>query len=578
MGSEVTNKAYVGATNVISSVGFSSEECFSALEGYISGIKPIDDAAIYEHPILAASIDWAKLNEKALALGLEDYTSIERLMILSVKSVIDKSGVNLSNNDTILLISSTKGNVDMLESGLEPFDSKAYLWKMGQRVAKYFSAVNEPEIISNACISGVSAAVIASRLVRSGRYRHAVVVGADILTRFVVSGFSAFKSVSSRPCTPYDAQRDGLTLGEGCATLLVTTDSSLSCGVVIEGGAITNDANHISGPSRTGDGLCYAIQQAMDESALTVDDVSFINAHGTATPYNDEMESKAVAMAEMCAVPVNSLKPYFGHTLGASGVIEVAMCIEQMKHGVLIATKGFNELGVPMPIRVSSEQLPMQMKRCVKTASGFGGCNAAIVLSLEEFAKEVTTASCCGEFSTLGTCTIADGKVTVDGKIAFEGEGDYSEFIRSAFKDLESPNMKFYKMDNLCKLGYLATEHLLKDKSYNPLEVGIVLANSSSSLDTDVKHQSVINEHSEAGASPAVFVYTLPNVVLGEICIRHKIQGENTFFIREKKSNDFLNSYAQMVLSRGQYKAVVYGWCEVMGSSYEGEFVIIEKK
>ena len=94
--------------------------------------------------------------------------------------------------------------------------------------------------------------------------------------------------------------------------------------------------------------------------------------------------------------------------------------------------------------------------------------------------------------------------------------------------------MKFYKMDNLCKLGYVAAEYLLKDTNYHPKEIGIILANASSSLDTDCKHQAIISKEGDKAASPAVFVYTLPNVVLGEICIRHKIQGENTFFVRRQ--------------------------------------------
>jgi len=579
MGSGVSNIAYVGATNVISSVGFTTEECFKALERYVSGIVPVDDSLLYEHPFLAAQVDWQRLSAMAKAAGLDGYTGTERMMILSIKDVLEQSGISLASKDAAVIFSSTKGNVDLLSQSVEVLDEGAYLWKMAQRVASYFNAFNKPEVISNACISGVSAAVIASRLVREGVYRHVVVVGADILTRFVVSGFSAFKSVSSRPCTPYDTNRDGLTLGEGCATILITLDKSLSCGVAVEGGAITNDANHISGPSRTGDGLCYAIEQAMQENDLTSEDISFINAHGTATPYNDQMESKAIALAGLSSVPVNSLKPYFGHTLGASGVIETVMCVEMLKHGLVIGTKGFAELGVPQPIVVSGEHQPISnMVRCVKTASGFGGCNGAVVLALEEHSKEIKVKENDGTAQRIGSCQIADGKVVVDGNVVFEAGGDFAEFIRGTFKHLEAPNMKFYKMDNLCKLGYLAAEYLLKDKKYASLDLGIILANRSSSLDTDINHQRILNEHSEAGASPAVFVYTLPNVVLGEICIRHKIQGENTFFINEDRSDSFLESYARMVLERSQYKAVIYGWCELLGNDYHAELVIIEKK
>ena len=142
---------------------------------------------------------------------------------------------------------------------------------------------------------------------------------------------------------------------------------------------------------------------------------------------------------------------------------------------------------------------------------------------------------------------------------------------------MDAPNMKFYKMDDLSKLGYIATENLLKGKSYQPTEIAIIFANSSASLDTDIKHQNILNEQLETGASPAVFVYTLPNVVLGEICIRNKIQGENTFFISKDYPKDFLETYANQLLARNKYKAVIYGWCEFLGEEYSADLTLLEK-
>lgn len=141
--------------------------------------------------------------------------------------------------------------------------------------------------------------------------------GFDLLSDFIVSGFNAFKSVSPTLCRPYDAARDGLTLGEACGAVLLTRDRRLSgTGVSVAGGGISNDANHISAPSRTGDGLWYAIRAALAEAGTGAGEVGLVNTHGTATAYNDEMESKALHLAGLCGVPCNSLKPYFGHTLG----------------------------------------------------------------------------------------------------------------------------------------------------------------------------------------------------------------------------------------------------------------------
>lgn len=570
-------RTYIGATNIISALGFSTQENFNNLVRGVSGIDVLCGTNICAEKLVAGKVAEERLGEYVARYHLESYLLLEQLMILSIMDVVEQSGIDLSSDSSAIVVSTTKGNIELLARCNGLADERVYLWDMAQRVADYFHHSQRPIVVSSACISGVSSLIVASRLLRAGKYQNVVVVGGDLLTRFVVSGFASFKSLSGRCCRPYDVSRDGLTLGEACGAILVTTDGNLSTGVTIEGGAITNDANHISGPSRTGDGLSYAMDRAMSQGGVQPLDVSFINAHGTATVFNDEMESKAIYLSGLQDVPVNSLKSYFGHTLGAAGVIESVICVEQLKAGLLLGTQGFEKLGVPQPILVSDTHFEMEMKCCLKTASGFGGCNAAMVLALEKYAKDVEgrmSVSC----SLVRTCGIVDGEIRVDDKTIQKYTGDFSEFVRVAFKTLNRPNMKFYKMDDLCKLGYLTTEYLLDGYTYTSSELAIVLANRSSSLDTDSKHQEILNRESECGVSPAVFVYTLPNVVLGEICIHHRIQGENTFFINRDVADVFLDGYAQILLEQGGYRAVVYGWCEKMGEEYSSQMKLIEKR
>lgn len=212
------------------------------------------------------------------------------------------------------------------------------------------------------------------------------------------------------------------------------------------------------------------------------------------------------------------------------------------------------------------------MKCCIKTASGFGGCNAAIILSLPTFKKQGKGCKM-PSISVSDTITIQPGIVTRQGETIFTSpETDFAPFIREAYKNLGENNMKFYKMDDLCKLGYIAAGYLLKDTNFKPEEVGIILANASSSLDTDCKHQSIISKDGDSAASPAVFVYTLSNVVLGEICIRHKIQGENTFFISRQYDPASMEEYARIVMAKGKLKACIIGWCELLQGHYQAEF------
>jgi 3-oxoacyl-[acyl-carrier-protein] synthase-1 len=239
--------------------------------------------------------------------------------------------------------------------------------------------VHTPIVISSACVSGLSALLTGMRLIQSGVCQHVVVTGADVISKFVLSGFQSFQAISPEPCRPFDKNRKGLNLGEGAASIILS--SKYNKGIKIAGGATTNDANHISAPSRTGEELALAINKALQQAQLLSTDINFISAHGTATLYNDEMEAKAITQAGMASVPVNSLKGYYGHTLGAAGLIESVIAIQSLKAQIVLPTKGFNEHGVSTPLNIQKESQFITAKHCLKTASGFGGCNAAMIFS-----------------------------------------------------------------------------------------------------------------------------------------------------------------------------------------------------
>lgn len=228
------------------------------------------------------------------------------------------------------------------------------------------------------------------------------------------------------------------------------------------------------------------------------------------------------------------------------------------------------------------------MKRAVKTASGFGGCNAAIVLALEEYAKEDFSRNLENdnvsfvedELSVIAECFIESNRVVVNGNVVFGLEPlvEFSAFIRAAFKNLAESNLKFYKMDDLCKLGYVAAQYLLAKQEFEARDIAIILANSSSSLDSDVNHQNLLIEGGDDAVSPAVFVYTLPNVVLGELCIKHKINGENTFFITSQPDMCFMKEYALQILKNTPAKKVIFGWCEEFKQKYKCQMMVAELK
>jgi 3-oxoacyl-[acyl-carrier-protein] synthase-1 len=368
---------FVVADNVFTPLGKTTAENFSNLKNNISAIKEHSDVAISKLPFYAALFD----KSENLLSNAKDHTKFEQLLIASIEDALNQGNLDATDNKTVLIISSTKGNISLLETEKNSLElqKRIALSTSAKLVADHFGFVNQPVIISNACVSGVMAIITGMRLLRTGQYENVVITGADVISEFILSGFQSFQALSPQVCKPFDKSRDGLNLGEGAGTIILSSQKKYAENIKVKGGGISNDANHISGPSRTGHELSYAINQSLKDAGLTATNIDFISAHGTATAYNDEMEANAIALSGLKAVPLNSLKGYYGHTLGAAGLIESIISIESLKEGFFLPTMGFEERGVTQSVNVMASLLHLKAGNILKTASGFGGCNATVV-------------------------------------------------------------------------------------------------------------------------------------------------------------------------------------------------------
>jgi 3-oxoacyl-[acyl-carrier-protein] synthase-1 len=208
-----------------------------------------------------------------------------------------------------------------------------------------------------------------------------LIAAGDVFSSFVFSGFQSFHAVSSNPCKPYSKFRDGITLGEAAAAIFVSNDVEAIGETTFEivGDSSINDANHISGPSRTGEGLHLSIENALNEAGLEAKDIDCISAHGTATEYNDEMEAQAFFRSHLQQKPVFSLKGFFGHTLGAAGLLETLVTLGFAKNNLIPRSFGYDENGLTILLNVVEETHSLPINCVLKTSSGFGGANTAMV-------------------------------------------------------------------------------------------------------------------------------------------------------------------------------------------------------
>ena len=381
--------------NIISALGFTTDENFDKVKQGKSGLTFFGDYFDLPEPFMASMIDEKRLNDAFRKLQNRKqetgnrhpiaYTYCEKAAILSISYALKTAKINPADEKVLFILSTTKGNISLLEpSRREAYEpERIYLWRSAELIAGYFGNLNTPIIVSNACISGAQALIAAQRALQSRKYKYVIVTGIDMLSPFIISGFQSFKALSPGKCKPFDANRGGLNIGEAAATIILTDkkEKDLQTGeVILTGGAIRNDANHISGPSRTGEGAYLALRNVC--SNINTDEPAFINAHGTATPYNDEMEATAIIRAGLQHIPVNSLKGYFGHTLGGAGILESVITTRSLKDRMMLKTYGFETLGVSHPLQIVTQTQAITRNCCINMLSGFGGCNAALLWNL----------------------------------------------------------------------------------------------------------------------------------------------------------------------------------------------------
>jgi 3-oxoacyl-[acyl-carrier-protein] synthase II len=243
--------------------------------------------------------------------------------------------------------------------------------------------------VSTACSSGSVAIMSAADAIRRGESDVMLAGGVDALSSFVVSGFVLLRALAADAVRPFDRRRDGLALGEGAGiVVLEEAGAAERRGAPILarwlGGGTALDAHHMTGPSPGGDGVVRAVTAALAEARRAAESVDFISAHGTGTSFNDRMETvafKRLFGARAARIPIDSVKPIVGHTLGAAGALEAILCVRVLSEGIVPPTINYGE---PDP-ECDLDYVPNQARRVgarvvLSTSSGFAGHNAALLL------------------------------------------------------------------------------------------------------------------------------------------------------------------------------------------------------
>lgn len=551
--------AYIIADNIISPLGETSEENYLSVKAGRSGIRAYEPGTCNIPEGFYAS------------LLFEDF---ETLALKSAQKAIANARLELKGKRTAFILSSTKGNI---EENISLADS-------AQRIASQLGIDSKPIVVCNACISGLSALILGNRLIDSDLYDAAIVCGCDTPRQFILSGFQSLKALSPEPCRPFDMERMGLNLGEAAATLILSKKPIQGNSWRMGDGFIRNDAFHISTPSKTADGLYLSLQRTLKsftkEISSTCEQIdlkehlAFINAHGTATLFNDQMESVAIGRAGLSDLPANAYKSFWGHTMGAAGILETIICMKAIDDDTILGTRGFSELGVSGKMNICAENRPTDKKGFIKMLSGFGGCNATIWAAKSPERENIALSQkeqLHREFTTTHTIRITPEEVILDQRKIWEGKEELGEqeglehhsLLTSLYKQMIGDYPKFYKMDGLSRLGFVASEILLNaEKEETEEERAIIFFNHSSSIASDRNYKESINDKNNYFPSPSIFVYTLPNIVTGEIAIRNHFHGETSFFILPDKDEKMMEEILQASCRDDQSKSFLTGWID----------------
>jgi 3-oxoacyl-[acyl-carrier-protein] synthase II len=375
-----------------------------AVSGFGAGLDALWRGVVEGRRAVAARPELAGVAPGPIALAptvpFDAPARAAQLAIAAAREAVDDAGVSARGARVGVTLGTTLGGIHgwlrtvrehVAAPDGDPAAPRRWTWSGPARaIADELHAEGPTLVASVACASGNAALGLALDLLRRNACDVVVAGGADALSDFVIAGFGCLKACDAEASRPFDRTRRGLNLGEGAAFLVLEREAEARARgarvrAFLDGYGSAADAVHMTGPDREGRGAARAMRAALDDARLAAGDVGHVSSHGTATVFNDLMEGKALALAlgeHAGRVAVNSVKGALGHTLGAAGALEAAICVRVLETRLVPPTAGLSERDPDIPLDVvagTAREVP-SLGAVLSTSSGFGGTNAAVVL------------------------------------------------------------------------------------------------------------------------------------------------------------------------------------------------------
>lgn len=389
-------RVFVTGVGIISAIGNGTEETHSSLNGLRSGIGPLTLFESVHDNIPVAEVKFSNSQLSAMAgvdPAVETYTRNTLLALIAARQAIRSPGRHVPASLEGCIMATTVGGMDYNERYYKSLLEGKYGDHLSvldsadctEKVAAHFGIRHHVTTISTACSSSANAIMLGARLIRNNRVSRVLVGGTDSLTKFTLNGFFALEILSPTGCRPFDSNRNGLTIGEGAAMLVLESGETadprnMLC--EITGFANVNEAYHQTASSADGSGALLAMTKALESASLTPADIGYINAHGTGTEINDLSEGRAIdSLFRNGVPPVSSTKGFTGHTLGAAGAVEAVLSVLALKNQVAWPGLNFTQRMPELSFTPLSAVAPRPIRHVLSNSFGFGGNNTSLIFS-----------------------------------------------------------------------------------------------------------------------------------------------------------------------------------------------------
>jgi len=325
-------------------------------------------------------------NNRLAQLGLEQDNFVESVNAAISTYGRDRIGVFLGTSTSGILSSEIAYRHVDPDTGALPknhdYRHTHNCYSVGDFVRSYFELTGPAYVVSTACSSSAKVFACAQRLIDSGLIDAAIVGGVDSLCFTTLYGFNSLQLMSARACKPFDADRDGISLGEGAAFVLLEKATAVKPGdIVLSGIGETSDAHHMSSPHPDGLGAQYAMEAALRSARLNTGDIDYLNLHGTATPSNDAAEDKSVTRLFGRQTPCSSTKGHTGHTLGAAGALEAVIAALALRFNMIPGGTGTQNIDPTLQCHYVLANQNRSLRHVMSNSFGFGGSNCSLILS-----------------------------------------------------------------------------------------------------------------------------------------------------------------------------------------------------